>query len=407
MLSHNNEKTCYQKFSLKKSIFIFFLLFSILSLQKTYAEHISFDEFNFTMDLPESFELKEGNLAGDSFFFETKLMPVKFALKFYSSQKYNDAQETLEDAILQLGTKGSIEKINWFNRECFLSSFSFVMPNQTLYSGWAFCIQIPLKDNPSEKVNILLLTYADNKISRDCDQYMLSILDSVFFCKEDFRRPGPITTFAFPDSNETSIKLNIGNKSFFSSIDEEAIQRSQFVIDREYAVLKIYANQKTWKEAWQRYYRQIFRESYNAFDKIATDIYKNIFPIAQKNNQQNPNIEYIQMILDWIQDFTYTRDKANSDFTAITASIQGSGCDCDSRSLLMCILMEHIGIKSELFISREYSHAVFGLNVNKNGAAIEINKMNFVLGETTAKVDFGLIAKEHNDTKKWIEVDLP
>ena len=38
---------------------------------------------------------------------------------------------------------------------------------------------------------------------------------------------------------------------------------------------------------------------------------------------------------------------------------------------------------------------------------IEVNGTKFVLGETTAKVNFGLIAQEQSDTSKWIEVDLP
>ena len=48
----------------------------------------------------------------------------------------------------------------------------------------------------------------------------------------------------------------------------------------------------------------------------------------------------------------------------------------------------------------------------RNDALIKIadsivNATDFILGETTAKVDFGLIAKEHRDTNKWIPVDLP
>jgi hypothetical protein len=66
-----------------------------------------------------------------------------------------------------------------------------------------------------------------------------------------------------------------------------------------------------------------------------------------------------------------------------------------------------MGIKAELFISREYSHAMFGLALNKKGALINVDGTDFILGETTAKVDFGLIAKEYRDTNKWIPVDLP
>lgn len=399
-------KNCFFKIQ-KINKFFLTLVFYFIFLQNTHAEYITFSEFNFCMDLPEGFELIEASQTGDSFFFETKSMPVKFALKFCPTEKYSTPKNALEDTLNQLNAKGAIEKIDWYGRECFLTTFSFVMPDQKLYTGWAFCIQVPLINDPSTKSNILFLTYADNQISRDCDQFMLSIIDSVFFCQEDFRRPGPVTTFAFPKSTENEIILTIGGKKIISSIDNDAITRSQFVIDREYAVLKIYANHKAWKEAWQRYYRQIFRESYSSLKKMANDIYKALLPIAQKKSFLTPQEEILKMLLDWVQDFEYKRDRSNSDFTAVTASVQGVGCDCDSRSLLMCILMEHMGIKSELFISREYSHAIFGLALNKKGALINVDGTDFILGETTAKVDFGLIAKEHRDTNKWIPVDLP
>ena len=313
----------------------------------------------------------------------------------------------IEDVIAQLSAKGGIEEVNWYGRKCYLSTFQFVMPDQRLYAGWAFSIQVPLKNNPDKKQNVLMLTYADAQISRDCDQYMLSIIDSVFFCQEDFRRPGPVTTFAYPENDAAELILNIGGKTIISSLETDAIDRSKFVLEREYAVLKIYANHEKWKEAWQRYYRQIFRESYNAFDNIASDVYKELLPVAQKANFVCPHMEMLQMLMDWVQDMEYERDREHADFTVPVAAVQGFGCDCDSRSMLMCIMLEHFGIQTELFISREYSHAVFGAALNQNGAAIEVNGTKFVLGETTAKVNFGLIAQEQSDTSKWIEVDLP
>lgn len=391
---------------LKKIFFTFFTIF-FLSLQNIHAEYITFEEFNFSMDLPEGFELSDASPTGDSFFFETKLLPVKFALKFCPIEKYATPKIALEDTISQLNAKASIEKIDWFSRECYLSSFSFVMPDQKLYSGWAFSIQVPLVNDPSTKANILFITYADNQISRDCDQFMLSILDSVFFCRDDFRRPGPITTFAFPEKNQTEVLMNIANNRIISSVNENAIEKNLFLIEREYAVLTIYANHKSWKEAWQRYYRLIFRDSFSSLDNISKDIYKSLLPIAQKKSFLTPEIEIIKMLLDWVQDFEYSRDRRNSDFTPIAASIMGVGSDCDSRSLLMCTLLEHMGIKTKLFISRKYSHAIFGVLVEQNGASINVDGQDYVLGETTAKVDFGLIAQEHRDTEKWIPVDLP
>ena len=73
--------------------------------------------------------------------------------------------------------------------------------------------------------------------------------------------------------------------------------------------------------------------------------------------------------------------------------------------MLMCVLLNNMGIDSVLFVSREYSHAIYGADVNAWGAKIKIGEKEYLLGETTA-VDIapGLIAKEYSDTYKWIPV---
>ena len=75
--------------------------------------------------------------------------------------------------------------------------------------------------------------------------------------------------------------------------------------------------------------------------------------------------------------------------------------------MLLCILLAQNGIKTNLFISREYSHAVYGADINSQGAKIEVNGREYLLGETTVKnLKPGLIAQEQSDTEKWIPVPL-
>lgn len=400
------NKSFFNRILRIKFLSAFFVLFSLANA--LHAEYFSLDQFSFTMDIPEGYELKDFNPETNSFFFETRLMPVKLALKIYSAEETKlSAKDQLADTMAQLKANYNAEEISWYKRPCALAYYSFVMPDQKEYTGWALSVQVPLAANPKEKANLIFLTYADSQIAKDCEQFMISIIDSVFFCKEDFRRPGPFTCFAYPKTKDEQIVINIADRVLSSKIDADAIDRSNFVLEREYAVLTLYAKHKSWKEAWQRFYRLIFKESYSALDALSEDMYKTLLPLAQRNNFENPEMELIQMILDWVQDFGYRRDKGGTDFTSVTASVQGVGSDCDSRSMLMCILMEHMGIKSELFVSREYSHSVFGLAVKHNGALINVDGTDYVLGETTAKVNFGLIAQEHSDTNKWIAVDLP
>ena len=117
------------------------------------------------------------------------------------------------------------------------------------------------------------------------------------------------------------------------------------------------------------------------------------------------------MLLNWVQNFDYKRDnskKTSSDFTNLIDTFLGGGSDCDSRSMLMCVLLKNIGIDSVLFVSREYSHAVYGADINSWGAKIKVEGKEYLLGETTAKdIKPGLIAKEFSDTSKWIPIVFP
>ena len=130
----------------------------------------------------------------------------------------------------------------------------------------------------------------------------------------------------------------------------------------------------------------------------------------KKKNPGNPNQSLNETLLNWVQNFEYVRTSGSkkSDFTNVIDVLCGKGNDCDSRSMLMCCIMQNLGVKSELFISRIYSHAVYGLDLNIPGAKIEVNGINFLLNETTARnIKPGLIAQDQCDTEKWIPVNLP
>ena len=80
-----------------------------------FADMYTFEDINFVMDIPEGFEISDGT--ENSLFFENKLMPVKFALKFYPEETYKNPKVMIEDVISQLSAKGGIEEVNWFGRE--------------------------------------------------------------------------------------------------------------------------------------------------------------------------------------------------------------------------------------------------------------------------------------------------
>ena len=180
----------------------------------------------------------------------------------------------------------------------------------------------------------------------------------------------------------------------------------------EYSVLLLYAKHNLWKEAWQRYYRLIYRDNFGRLEQFSSDVLKTLYPLCTKTNPSNPELTYAQTILSWVQTFSYKRDNATAkdvDFTNLPAVLCGEGNDCDSRSMLVCVLLRFAGLESFMLISREYSHAmtVFENKAPGQKYTLEGTNRDFLMGETTAAVTWGTIAQEHADRSKWIPVILP
>ncbi len=367
------------------------------------AELFSSSHYGWTLDLPEGFFLSDATGDGLSYFFEHDFMKVRLAIKIFPNGKFQRNDLAMEDTLNKLNADGEIDGFLWRGRQVSVANFSFQIPgNQTAQSGWGISAALP-----KSGADIVVLCYADSEISDDVRQFIISALDSIVLEDDDWRKPGIITCYAFPPQQENDIALKIDGKDIFTKIPSEASDSANFVIEREFSVLSLYAARKHWKEAWQRYYRLIFREAYSRFDDAAKDIQNALGGNALNAKSPQAKFEVLKKLLAWVQDFQYNRNQNSSDFNDLASVLQDKGSDCDSRSLLLCVLMEHYGVKSELFVSMEYSHAVCGFGLAEKGAKINVDGTNYLLCETTAHVEPGLVAQEHSETSKWISVDLP
>ncbi len=367
------------------------------------AELFSSSHYGWTLDLPEGFFLSDATDDGLSYFFEHDFMKVRLAIKIFPRGKFQRNDLAMEDTLNKLRADGEIDGFLWRERQVSVADFSFQIPgNKTAQSGWGISASLP-----KSGADIVVICYADSENSNDVQQFIISALDSIVIEESDWRKPGIITSYAFPTLQKKDIAIQIDGKNIFTKIPAEASDSANFVIDREFSVLTLYSARKNWKEAWQRYYRLIFREAYSRMDDAALDIYNALGEKILNAENGGRMLELARMLLSWVQDFQYNRRQNSSDFNDLASVLQDKGSDCDSRSLLLCVLMEHYGIKSELFISREYSHAICGFDLPGKGARIKVDGTNYLLCETTAHVEPGLVAQEHSDTGKWIGVDLP
>ena len=374
------------------------LLLLFFIVQPLYAEKITDRDFHFSLDIPEGFEVANYTEDGMSYVFSHPNIPVMLVMKI-TNEPSSNAAGVLKKNLSKLSAKGDTDSYNWNGTPVGVSNFTMTIDDD--FFGWGVTAPLKIKD-----YYVLLLCYAPQS-KKGCEQFIISTINSLCIDEEYLNTPGIITSYAFAKEGTKVLNLNIGGKDIRTSIDKVDIEAAKFTIDLEYAVLNLYANHKMWKEAWQRYYRMIYRDNAGRLQQAASDIYNALYPELKKSVPQDADIKYAQKLLTWVEGFDYERAPAKneSDFTSMPAAISGKGSDCDSRSMLISILLNYAGLDTAILISREYSHAVVVTDIPAPGQTYTMeNGREYLFGETTAKVTWGMIAQNQADRTKWIPV---
>ena len=379
---------------MKKIIYCLILFFVGISV--SFAEILNSPTWGYSVDLPEEFVLVDKNGA-DSYMFENAFVSSTVILKAYKKEKFSSSLEAMETVMKQLGAEFECAETDWRNTDCIISQFAFNLGGAS-NTGWA--VSSLLQDS---KGYVVMLCYTPTEVFYDLEQFVISCVDSLCIDYGSYYSPGPLTSFAFPKGEVQNHSVEIAGEKIDFTLDSSDIEADRFVVEREYSVLCLYQDSEMWVEAWQRYYRQVYKNAYSRLKIAAFNIYNRLIKTCKS---ENPEIELAQKLLSWTQGFDYVRDFTSTDFTPITASITGTGSDCDSRAMLLACLLHHMNYDTCLFVSAEFSHSLFGIVLDKAGAKINIDGRQFLLGETTAQVDIGLVPANMNQTDKWIFVEL-
>lgn len=389
----------YQKKSIILILCLF--LFSFFGLQKADAEIIKDIDYGFSLDIPEGYTLEEQSSDGNSLLFSHPNIPVTFVIKI-SNEKSAETSQVLQTSLKKLSAEYDTDKIIWSEQNCAISSFKMNLDQD--YEGWA--VSVPLKIPYSF---LTLLCYAPEYLNGGAQQFILSTLNSLSLdYVESNTFSGIFTEYAFPKEGKKQISLEIAGQNINTSIDSADLSASEFIVDLEFAVLSLYANHKLWKEAWQRYYRMIYKDCTPRIKQVSKDIFNKLYPVAKKKDSKNADIVFAQYLLSWVQTFEYKREqtKNNSDFTPIPHVLCGEGNDCDSRSMLVSAILNLCGYDTIMLVSREYSHAVAATCIEAPGQKYHLkeNDKDYIFGETIEKITWGMIAQNHSDRTKWIPI---
>jgi hypothetical protein len=178
------------------------------------------------------------------------------------------------------------------------------------------------------------------------------------------------------------------------AVDPEA---AQALVDREFALLRLQAATPHWQEAWKRFYRAIYRDS---FDRLADAAFT-----LERSWRGEPR-EFAEKALGWVQSFHYERDLMGSDFVnLVSAALEGRG-DCDSRAMLWAVILEQANIPAAIMVSREYGHAMGLADLEGPGARFEMGGISWLAAETTAPVALGLIDRDTAGSDHWLGISF-
>ncbi len=392
---------------MKKSRIFFTVCFLLAFTSKTFASRTGFSCFSdiVSIDLPEGFYTKEVSGDEKSYLLGCDFSQANAAIKIYDAKRFSSSKEALDSSMKNLKVNFESEEFSWYSKS---SAFAVFDGNLSgIYSkGMAAATVIP---EDSSVIFIMLWTSAQNFENEYA--VFASFLDGLYVDMQSYFSKGILTSYLDSEEMEDiesgteekiDVNLEIDGHKIKTNLFEKDSSFAQEFIEREYKVLCLYQKDPRWKEAWQRFYRLIFRDSCARLKKVSFDIYNVLEPYCTDET------DLAQKLLNWVQEFDYEREKTQSDFANLPSMLLGEGSDCDSRSLLLAVLLNEMNIDSCIFVSSEYSHAVAGLVSSHPGFSFAAGEKNYLTGETTAKnINWGNINQNQADRNKWIEVLLP
>ena len=352
-------------------------------------------------DLPSGFTPGEGDGKTRFSYFDAN-DGMELDILIFEPGRFGSAKTMSAELLAQMGSKGDASTFIYQGREAVIADLSFTVDGHPR-KGYAVFIlggrAAPRVSGPEN--SYALVASAKASLFDSYSETIISCLDSFSVDRDARRFPGPVSQFLLPwpaaRSDTRTVILPAGRVTLPWSSEEEEHVLS--IAEREYRILTLYLNsQVLWMDAWARYYRMVYKESAARLDNL-TKAFTDSLSV-------NDPTESARRVLAWVQGFQYERDFAGIDFVPPLASAFERRGDCDSRAMVMAIILEHLGIDSVLMVSRSYSHAMLAVDVPGGGQRFTCNGKAYLAAETTAKVGIGMIDASQADFSQWLAVDL-
>jgi len=387
----------YRKYMNVKKIFLPVLFVFFCSF--IHSGPIHSPAWGFSIDLPLSYEFIGGN-GRDRFSF-ANAEGANFDIIIYHTgggTHYASLAALVQDVQRRLNNSGDVDSFQFRGREVYVIELAFSLsdaagrPNRM--SGWAIAVELENAAASGPPPMLLALAYGPEE--KDLLVFHLSALNSIAPEAQDRYAPGPITEFLYP--RQTRVRAPVFGLGFEAEIFAEDAEGAQSLVDREFLLLHRYLNAPNWQQAWQRFYRAIYRDSVYRLADIAFEVERRL------NMPAGDDRDFAERLLRWVQTFYYERDFEGSDFVnLVSAATEGRG-DCDSRAMLWALILRQANIPSGIMVSRHFGHAMGLAELPGSGARFEVNGRPFLVAETTADVGIGLIDQGMSAGEHWLGI---
>jgi len=389
---------------LKYLLLIFIPLF--LLSQFVFADAMFSPTWGFSIDLPQGYQFVDGD-GRDRFSFSGP-EGLMFDIVVYNGQ-FNTMLDLVEDVNRRLQNRGEVDFFEYSSKQAAIISLDFNV-NNTRFSGWGLAVELgPQTDAhgnllPGSSPDILpmLIALSYSPIGgADLSLFHLSALDSIAPTVAQRRYPGPITQYSYPRGEARNVALAL--RGINAVIHENDAEAAQVLIEREFAILRAYQNTTYLHNAFIRYYRFVYRDSFARIENAAQAIVREFQGHQAVTDVQKR--EFAQRSLNFVQGFHYERDLSGSDFiNLVTAVTEGRG-DCDPRAMLFAIILTNANIRSAMMVSLLYGHAMGLADMPGVGGRFDDGHgTSWLVAETTANVDIGLIAQDQSDPAHWFAI---
>jgi hypothetical protein len=367
-------------------------------------------EYDYIVDIPVGWTVIDGQSADFINFADPQRRAV-FQIVTFPGSQFATVEEIDRFITQQFSAEGDAAAFRYLQQHAIFADYRFSTGRLSVRGYMVFL--------NGDEYDFAVMTYVPEEYYEAYHDFLLSAVDSFSLDAESRLRPGPVSAFFSEPYDRDgasgyAVTLPSGDEIALPSrlASEEMRDAANVLIEREARILSQYAPAPDasprigsepgppWAQAWRRYFRMIYRDSFSRMEPVAQALFDDL---ASADIARN---EMPAAILAWLQSARYERTRSISDLMSPGACLVEFAGDCDSLGLTYAIILSQMGFDAILMVSREFSHALVGVDIPGEGARFPFQNREWLVAELTEEVAIGMIAADMSEIAGWIGVKL-